>query len=122
MPEDQAPSPQEEPSSQESRDRFRRLMESDDHELIDDDQDDALADTQPSQAIPVEAPADLSDTSPSAPVRAAPDESGELEPDEAETIAPLPGVSAFTPAPPPLGHTPPTPPPAMDTKIGRAHV
>lgn len=103
MPEDQAPTPPEEPSADEPRDRFRRMMNSDEGDLP-EDEDEFLADTQPSQAMKLEPDDEES-----------PAENAEVPPDEAETIHPPSDPSAFTPAPPPLGDTPTTPPPAMDT-------
>src|SRR3990172_6781542 len=74
-------------SGQDSNDRFRRLSASD------EDQAGKSGDTKPSR--PIRVPSDTA-------------------PDEAKTIFPGGQAGDWTPAPPPLGHTPPTPPPFMD--------
>lgn len=78
--------------------RFRRLASS-----SEDSAQPLLSDTQPSQPIKVPHPGD---TAPSRAVRVAAD--------DAATILPGGESADWTPAPPPLGHTPAGAPPAMD--------
>lgn len=115
MSEDQPSSPsQQEPSDENALDRFRRLLDSDENgeegkhaapadHVEESEDDDFLADTQPSRPVKVDPEVSPADSP-----------SGPLAPDEADTLHPPVDMAAFTPAPPPLGHTPPTPPPSMD--------
>lgn len=104
-----SPNGEQEPSNDDALDRFRRLMDSDENgpeaqppAPSASDEDDSLADTQPSRPVRVEGEEEASSAT------------RHLAPDEADTLHPSADMEAFTPAPPPLGDTPPTPPPSMD--------
>lgn len=91
LPEDPT-QPEKQHPGEGASDRFRRLSASGAHPALPGDEAPALSDTQPSRPMPVDP--------------------GLVPPDEAPTI--FEPVGDFTPAPPPLGHTPSGPRPAMD--------
>src|SRR3990172_183248 len=78
--------------------RFRRLASS-----SEDVPKSSLSDTQPSQPVKIRGDGD---TEPSRAVR--------ISKDDASTVLPGADSADWTPAPPPLGHTPAGAPPAMD--------
>jgi penicillin-binding protein 1C len=111
MTDEQPRSEDEQKDGEESKDRFRRLMASDEEKSSTEPKEESatgkedeveaskLSDTQPSKAVPVSQSSS---------------DSEEVPPDEADTVHPGDGDLSFTPAPPPLGDTPITSPPAMD--------
>lgn len=84
MPEESAPTPNNDPLGEGPTGRFRRSSSP-------NDESNDLGDTRPSRPVKANSPAD-----------------------EAATIFPGQPVGDWTPAPPPLGHTPPGPRPSMD--------
>jgi penicillin-binding protein 1C len=82
--------------------RFRRLASSDEENALTN-----LGDTQPSQ--PVKISKRRGGTQPSHAIKV-----GQVPPDEAATTFPGAESAEWTPAPPPLGHTPSGPRPPMD--------
>ena len=116
MAEKQPGSEDEQNEGEDSKDRFRRLMAS--------DEDKSSSESEERSAEKAElgkddeaANSELSDTRPSKAVQAAQSstEAEEIPPDEADTVHPGELDLSFTPAPPPLGDTPITSPPSTDS-------
>lgn len=106
MAEEKDQTPEDSPNpGEEADERFRRLAASDEKMPQSDQEIDAEAEATDSA---------IADTQPSKPLRPLVSQEG-LSPDEAETIHPNTDFEAFTPAPPPLGDTPPAPPPWLDS-------
>ncbi|UYN90241.1 MAG: transglycosylase domain-containing protein [Anaerolineales bacterium] len=106
LPEDTGQPPEKQHPGEGATDRFRRLSASGAHS-VNSSQDNSPQGNSPQESTTP----DLSDTQPSRPVPVTPAGST-IAPDEAPTI--FEPVGDSTPAPPPLGHTPSGPRPAMD--------